>query len=282
LAAAAPSGQPDVRIVAGDGLVAGSVGGHPASIRIDPGATATPILDAGFAARAGLAVIGTRLAATIGPERIIGQFAVVPVDLGRGPVVRGVGWYSRRFDEDADVSVGPGGVPEAVVRFVLRPPLPAERTAALPLFQGTNGGATARIVIGGAPMAVRFDPRNPHSLVAAAAAARLAAALGGAFEGPTASATITFGVARPVRPMRLGRPLLIGPLAVSRLLVRTGDTGAATGIADPEADPDEVVVTGGRPADPRRDRLILGADALASCSVIEFDKRARQVRLTCA
>lgn len=97
-------------------------------------------------------------------------------------------------------------------------------------------------------------------------------------------AEIAFGVERPVRMMALDRPLAIGALSLTRIGVRTGDWGNAAGIAEAgSADPDEIVVTAkGRKRDPFRDRLAIGADVLARCSSVIFDKPARQIRLTCA
>jgi hypothetical protein len=93
---------------------------------------------------------------------------------------------------------------------------------------------------------------------------------------------IAFGISRPVRPMRLGRPLAVGPLTLTELGVRTGDFGNASTIREEGGDPDEVIVTGDRRRNSRWDRLALGADQLSRCSAIVFDKRRREVRLTCA
>ncbi len=97
---------------------------------------------------------------------------------------------------------------------------------------------------------------------------------------------IAFGVSRPVRPLTLARPLVVGPLSLTRLGVRTAEGKDTSAIPDantpppPPVDPDEVVVTA-RPGRPRPGTLTLGTDALARCSSIVFDKPARQVRLTC-
>ena len=69
---------------------------------------------------------------------------------------------------------------------------------------------------------------------------------------------------------------------VTELGVRTADFGNASGIREEGGDPDEVVVTGDRGRNRNRDRLSIGADLLSRCSSITFDKRAHEVRLTCA
>lgn len=84
-----------------------------------------------------------------------------------------------------------------------------------------------------------------------------------------------------MRTLRLARPFIVGPLAIAELGVRTGDFGNATAIREEGGDPDEVVVTGERRRNRDRDRVAIGADQLRNCSSITFDKRARQVRLSC-
>ena len=87
--------------------------------------------------------------------------------------------------------------------------------------------------------------------------------------------------------MALAHPLAVGPLSLARIGVRTAEGGNTAAIPDsseasPAADPDEVVVTAKAKHKPRPGTLTLGADALARCSGIVFDKPAKQIRLTCA
>ena len=94
---------------------------------------------------------------------------------------------------------------------------------------------------------------------------------------------INLAVARPVRHLGLATPLRIGPLALTDMLVRTGDFGSVAAIADkdaPPADPDEIVVTGEK-KQKRRLRLDVGRDYLDRCSSIVFDKQARTLTLSC-
>lgn len=95
---------------------------------------------------------------------------------------------------------------------------------------------------------------------------------------------IAFGIKRPIRTLTLTRALGVGPLSLHTLGVRTMDNGNASDIAEAgtKADPNEIVVTAKGKHDPNRDRLSLGADTLARCSSIVFDKPARVIRLTCA
>jgi hypothetical protein len=275
-------------VVEGDGVRPASLMGVPVRLRIDPAAPGMPIVDPDAASRARLRSGPLSPSYGVGPVRIAGRSAVARVDLGRGPVKRRVTWADRAFADDADVTVGPSGLPDPLVRFRLRPARQGERTVALPLAGGGGlvggwGVTAALLTVDGRPLRVRFDPRRP-TVATAGAGVAIARAQAGALEGEAATTEIAFSVERPVRRMRLARPLVIGPLAVDRMLVRVSDFGSAASIAEtgaPPPDPDEVVVTAKGKRDRSRDALTVGRDQLARCSSILFDKRARQVRLSC-
>lgn len=276
------------RTVGGDGIVTVNVNGAPGRLRIDPAAPALPILTEPYAQRAGLRAGPFAFVYLVGPEHVAGRSAVGRIALGEGapPRKRRIGWTARPYVPDADGVIGPGGVPEPVVRFLLRAPQPGERVVTLPLEDegglfGGWGGSYALVDLGGEPLRVRFNPNEPRTLATAGAAVRIANLHEGRVSGAAATAHIAFGISRPVRTMRLGTPLQIGPFAISELGVRTNDFGNASTIQEEGADPDEVVVTGDRRRNRNRDRLAIGADQLRNCSSITFDKTARQVRLSC-
>lgn len=289
LLSTAAAAQPE-RVVRGDGIVSVILNGAPGRIRIDPAAPALPIFTAPYAAgqarlRAGPFAFGY----LVGPEQVTGLSAVGRIAVGEGarPRKRRIGWTVRTYAPGADGVIGPGGLPEPVVRFVLRPALPGERVMSFPLEDegglfGGWGGSYALIDLDGEPLRIRFNPNEPRTLATAGAAIRIANRHDGRVSGETAPAHIAFGISRPVRTLRLGTPLLIGPLAISDLGVRTADFGNASAIREEGGDPDEVVVTGDRRRHRNRDRLALGADQLRHCSSIVFDRRRREVRLTCA
>ena len=277
------------RVVSGDGIVTVTVNGAPGRLRIDPPAPALPIVSTPYAEQARLRAGPFAFAFLVGPEQVRGLSAVGRIGVGEGtrPRKRRIGWTARPYVRGADGVIGPGGLPEPVVRFVLRAPLPGERTFTLPLEDegglfGGWGGTYALVDLGGEPLRVRFNPNEPRTLATAGAAVRLANAFEGRVSGETAPAQIAFGISRPVRNMRLARPFMVGPLAISELGVRTADFGNASSIREEGGDPDEVVVTGDRRRNRGRDRIAIGADQLRNCSSITFDKRARQVRLSCA
>jgi hypothetical protein len=144
------------------------------------------------------------------------------------------------------------------------------------------GERFAVVMVGGAPMRIRFNPYHRRTLATAGAAARLAAANQGVMTGAAGTAEIAFGVERPVRDMNLGTPLQIGPLSISRLGVRTSDFGSTQGLPEDRSDPDELVVAAKRKHDPNADRINIGSDLLDRCSLILFDNARKPIALTCA
>lgn len=289
LVSAAPPRAEQELVVTGDGLMSATVNGVPGRIRVDPAVWSMPLIGGLWAHRAGLRGGMFGFGFLVGPRQVDGASAVarIAIGVGAGPRRRRIGWTARSYAADADGVVGPGGVPQRVVRFVLRPSIAGERTVALPLVDdgglfGGWGGIYARIEVDGRPMRVRFDPRHALTLATAGAGVRLASTFDGRLSGETRPVEIAFGISRPVRTLRLARPLTIGSLSISTLGVRTSDFGDAATIREEGGDPDEIVVTGRRRGNNDRDRIALGADALERCSSIVFDKPARQIRLTCA
>lgn len=295
LAAAAPPAAPSLeRVVTGDAIVPVTIDGAPARLRIDPGAPGVPLISAALAQRAGLkggGMMGFGLGYGVGPISARHRTQVIRLDLGQGPFKRRIGWGTRDYATVADGTIGPGDLPDPVIRFQFRESKPGERTMTLPMVAGGGMfggffGLYAEIVVGGEPLRVRFDPYHPRTLANAGAALRIAAAQDGRLTGDTVPLEIAFGIERPVRTMILARPLPLGPLPIATLGVRTADNGNATRIKDDGApekvDPDEIIVVArGKKRDPNRDRLSLGADQLGGCSSLVFDKPAKQIRLTC-
>lgn len=287
--ATAAEAPPAERLVPGEGMAEVPINRVPARLRIDPAAYSIPLLSEVVAKRAKLRPSDVTLTFAVGPQLVRGHTAMAR--LGEMPVRATVAWAPRPFAAGLDGVIGPGGLTEPVIRFVFQKPLPGERTATLPMIGQDGpmsgwGGLFARIEVGGAAMRVRFDPHHPHTLATANAGRRLATAYGGGMEEARFNTEIAFGIERPVRRMRLDRPVAIGPLSIVTLGVRTADVGNAAAIPDADApppDPDEIVVVArDKRHDPERDRLSLGADVLRRCSSLVFDKPAREIRLTCA
>lgn len=276
------------RVVTGDRIVTATIDGVPGRMRIDPGALGMPLITAVWAARAGLEPGIFAIGYGVGHTIISGRTAVTRIDTGTGAARHRIGWTRTPYAAGLDGVIGPGALSDSVVRFVLHAPRAGDRTMNLPMVDGGGlfggfSGLFTTLDVDGEPMRVRFDPSHPRSLATAGAAARIAAARDGRLTGAVEPVEIAFGIERPVRTMTLARPIVIGPLAIATLGVRTADAGSAGSIPEtgaPPPDPDEIVVIAkGKKRD--RDRLSLGADVLDRCSSIVFDKPAKAIRLTC-
>ena len=284
--ALATTAMPAERIVTIGDTLSARVNGVAVQMRVDPAGTAMPIIDDAAATRAGLKAGMIGIGYAVGSQKVVGRTALAPIDVGGGPAKHRIGFAPRRFAGAVEGTIGPAGLPEQIVRFRLHAPRSDERTITLPM--GDQGGLAANwaerfavVMVGGAPMRIRFDPYHSRTLATAGAAARLATTNAGTMTGVTGKAEIAFGIERPVRDMALGTPLQVGPLSIARLGVRTGDFGSTAGVPTAQADPDEVVVTAKREHDPRTDRISIGSDLLDRCSSILFDSARKQIALTC-
>jgi hypothetical protein len=146
----------------------------------------------------------------------------------------------------------------------------------------TLGYFGAGVVLRLTPLTVvQFDPLSPTTVANAMMANELAGTLRGHFVSDVHSRIIALGVSRPVRTLQFDTPLTFGPLRIDRTEVRMQDTGNTSSIPDKAPDPDEIIVSAMSKNDKRLRYIILGADALRSCSSITFDKPRRLVRLSC-
>ncbi len=276
---------PPERVIRVGQPVATTINGTPGTVVIDPGAPSIPMISKALAERAALKPGMFAIGWGIGPVTVRARTAVVRIDLGRGPVKKRIGWADRAYIDGADGAVGPGGLDDDVIRFVLRDAQAGERESVLPMIDGGGlfGGTVGlfgSIMLDGEAVRVRFDLRHKANVTNAGTALTLARVNAGTLAADRRGIEIAFGVERPVRRMTLATPLKIGALSIATIEVRTSDYGNADGIAAegaPPSDPDEVVVT----AKGKRDRITIGADALATCSSVVFDKKAKLIRLSC-
>ncbi|MEZ0244581.1 MAG: hypothetical protein ACAH11_14495 [Sphingomonas sp.] len=273
--------------VSGNRTISIVAGGVAARMRIDPGAPTSPVFNPDFAQRAGFRAGWIGFQARIGPVRVNGFTAVIRLDFGPfvpgGEFKRRVGWFGAPYVEDADGAVGPGALSADLVRFVLGPVQPGERTISIPLTDFGRAGMGSTLMAGGEKISVSFNLDRPRSFATASGGASIAASNGGRFDRDPETMPIHLGVVRPVRHMTLGSPLMVGPLSVDGLMVRTGDFGSAASIPEgevEEGDPDEIVVTGQKKRKGEQ-RLLIGRDYLDRCSSILFDKSAKTVTLSC-
>lgn len=193
-------------------------------------------------------------------------------------------WTEAPLGSDADGELGPGDLRQDTVSFKLRDPQAEETLYSLPLVAKHGQGLGTESRVGNEDLFVNFSFRRRETLVTAEGAAVLARANGAKWNGPVATMPIVLGARRPVRPLHLANPWVLGPFQVSDLTGRLGDYGDSTKVAetDPGGDSDEVVVTGKQDrAEYTVKRITLGTDALASCSEVTFDKARHKLLLSC-
>ena len=136
-------------------------------------------------------------------------------------------------------------------------------------------------------LAIFVPEFTPHNLVTAPTATFLATHLDGGFtKEPESAVAMRFGVTRPVRMMRLARPLTIGSLEVSRFAVRYQDYGSTERVGevaegDPRFEKGRIVVSR-RKGEGRPDMLTrIGAEQLSACSRLTYDLAASVIELAC-
>lgn len=163
------------RVVA-DAPVPATIQGSQARLRIDPGAPSMPVLNPDFAERAALDAGPFATRGSIGPVRVKGQSAVVRLDLGQGEFKRRVTWFDAPYATDADGTIGPGGLPDDRIRFVLRAAVPGERSVALPLAEFGYLGMGSEILVGTQKIRILFALARTRTIATAAAGAAIAEA----------------------------------------------------------------------------------------------------------
>lgn len=234
---------PATLTVGPDLVVAGTIAGRPARLQMSPNGSSTLVMNPDAANRMGLKGGLFNVGVKVGPVAIRGKTAVVRYGVQGPERRRRIGWFDRPIAQGFDGMLGPAAVSQPVVIFQLRQPVAGERRSVLPLTDRGYGGMGTMVTVGGQPIFVEWALTKPHN-GATAAAATMAAALGGQFAGRGWREPLAFDVERPVRRLTLARPLAIGPLQIGSLVTRTGDYGDTSAIPDADADPSEIVVTG--------------------------------------
>jgi hypothetical protein len=217
------------------------------------------------------------------------RVGAVPVR-GRAEQIRTAGgkvalsWFETDAYPGGDALAGPWALVHPVVRFRLRDAAPDDTATSFPLDARNRFWlATTTRAIRHQDILFAFAPQFDRTVASAAAGTDIARAYGGRFDGPVERVHISHGILRPARPMMVDRPILLGPLRIDRLLVRTADYGSVGGIAAPPEAPqtgDVVVKRRRQPARPSY-FVYLGRDVLDGCASILFDKPARRIDLSC-
>jgi hypothetical protein len=279
----APAAAADLRLDAESGFtVPAVIRGQTLNLRVDLESPGHPILNPGGAARVGFRGSWWDARAIVGPVRLRGEtnsskFWVAGIEREHRFV-----WFDRDHVTGADGVISPHDLPYDNVTFRLRPEAPGEVTTLLTMEFTRGAGLVFPMTVSGRPIAVQFSTRQALTLATASAGAVVAESQSGQWAGESREALIEFGVSRPVRPMRLARPLEIGTFRVSDIFVRTGDhRGDFQLPPDAAQDPDEIVVTGNIRRQRARLFMTVGFDRLSSCSSLSYARATRQLTLRC-
>jgi hypothetical protein len=279
---ASPAAAADLVVdTAANFTIPATINGQAVRLRVDPEASGYVILNPDAVARIGLRPSLLRARTQIGPVRLTGSSKVAEVSIGGVTGNRRLVWIDRPAIEGADGLIGPADMHYERVTFAIGPVRAGEAAFDLPLEFERSFGLHFPLTIGEHVFRFQFSLIKPASLATAGAGAALAELNGGSWAGEARDQVIEFGVVRPVRPMALARPLDLLGLKIAGFRVRTGDNrGDLTLPPDPNADPDEVVVTGGS-----RQRAAfvvhIGRDRLADCSTLVWNNVTRHIRLNC-
>ena len=261
------------------------VNGHALRLRVDPETSGYIILNPEAVARIGLRTSLIRAETRIGPVRLTGWSKVARVKIGETEGRRRIVWTDRVAVDGADGLIGPADMPYDKVTFALRPASANDAIFILPMEFDRSFGLYYPLRLAEQTLRIQFSTLKPHTLATAAAGAHIASLYGGAWSGSARQRHIEFGVERPARPMWLQRPLEIEGLRLRHFLIRTADNRGNLDLPpEPDADPDEIVVTGERGGRRQRARfdVTLGLDRLADCSRLTWDNISRQLTLHCA
>ncbi|HST35774.1 MAG TPA: hypothetical protein VLK25_04000 [Allosphingosinicella sp.] len=280
---AAPARAADLVVDAASNFtIDATINGQPVRLRVDPETSGYIILNQAAVQRLGLrrSMLGSQT--RIGPVRLTGGSKVAEVSIGGVTGDRRLVWLEDRAAvEGADGLIGPADMHYARVTFTLGPPRPGEAAFALPQRFERSYGLFHPLMLGDHEVRFQFSLIKPDTMATAGAGAHLAALNGGAWTGEAHDQVIEFGVIRPVRALRLERPVSLGGLLFGEMLVRTGDNRGNLSLPpEPDADPEEVVVTG---ASRQRARfnVTLGRARLGQCSSLVWDNGTRLLTFNC-
>lgn len=282
---AAPARASDLVLDARTGpYVEARINGVPLRLRVDFDQGRSLTLNPEAAARAGLGDGQGRWIQIIGPVRLRGRFAEIPVTLAGQTTRAKVNWQEVAVAADADGIVTPYLLPFDRVTLERRPAGAGERDIVFESRIHDNHGIHVPVRIGKHRIAARLSFHHPRTTAPAAAAAVIIGAHGGALEGVKTLEEIGFGVKRPARPLRLARALRIGDLAIMRLMARSADYRGKHKLALPAAPvrDSDILVTGQLPSQDPLYRITIGLDVLEQCSAASYVRATGELRLRCA
>ncbi len=291
-AAAATQAAEELVVTPGEPVTA-TVDGRAARLLVDSGGIDRVTLDEDYVAANAIKpgfLIGGAALSVAGRREFQGRNRPVMLVVAGRTLKGRAFWFKGAPDSGVDGRVGPYGLPQPRVTFTLAAGRPGETVTRLPLVGGGNSGSYAAVRFGdrNVPLSLAVEDEGRMPVATAALGAAIAREYGGALEGATWDVEILLGVKRPVRLLRLARPLEIGPLSFDRIAVRVRDRidESGRGATIPEGgeveDPDEVVVTAKAGGRPPAFGMTLPRATLAGCSRLTYDKAAGKIELVCA
>jgi hypothetical protein len=260
------------------------INGVPLRLRVEFDIAPDINLNPEAAARAGLGRGDGAWVQRIGPVRLRGRSARTELSLAGVKTRTAVRWHDRPVAAGADGLVSVHALPFDSVTLVRRSPAPGERELTFATRLDDNHGVYLPVEVGGRRIAARLSFYRSRTIAPAAAAAVIARRHGGAIERePGEPEEISLGVPRPVHLLELDRPLVVGALAVPRLMVRTadfrGDHRLVRRALDEEGS--AIVVNGERGSQEPLYRITIGLDVLEPCSAVTYSRAPRELRLRC-
>ncbi len=271
-------------------LVAASVEGLPARIRVVSGGPDRLFLNAEYVARSGIKpapFIGN------GSLNIAGRRAFKAKNRPLDFVIGGMAQKNRAFwilDAPAvpgDGTIGPWALPQSRVTLQFGDTDATSQRHDFPLLGNINSQSLTGYKEASFGVVISFDleDKGAYPVASAAAGAAIARAYGGTLSGASWDVEILLGVMRPVRLMTLERPLVIGPLSMKQIAVRVRDRidGAGRGepIPDGTEDPSEIIVPAKKKGPRPYFTLSIPRATMAACSRLTFDKAATKIELWC-
>ena len=284
LPGAVPASARDLVLDAGAPFVDAEINGVRLRLKADFDHSLTIRLNPEAAARAGLGRGEGSWTEIVGPVQLRGRTITLPAAIAGATVQAEVNWNDRSATRDADGTISPHLLPYDNVTIERRRPVAGEQLVSIPAALHDNHGLHMPLRLGERRIAVRLSLVRQRSIATAAAAAVIAKHHGGTLGESKSSEEIVFGVVRPVRPLTLAKPILLGPVEVRVLMARPADYRGKHDLpAIGEAGAREgIVVTGRRRSQDPMYRVTLGLDVLGRCSAVTYRRLERQLRLRCA
>lgn len=271
-------------------LIAATIEGMPARLRIVSGGPDRLVLNADYVAQSGIKpapILSNANLDIAGKRAFKGKNRPLDFVIG-GLAHKGRAfWFFEAPPLPGNGSIGPWALPQSRVTLEFGTTDDNHQRHDFPLFGGINSSSFTGYKEESFGMAVGFDLDDPsaHPIASAAAGAAIAQAYGGSLSGATWDVEILLGVKRPVRLMTLERPLVIGPLSIRQITVRVRDrldeAGRGDTIPDESEDPSEIVVSAKKKGPRPAFSLSIPRTTLAGCSRLTFDKAATRIELWC-